>query len=93
MRPGKEIAPQFATWAIVTTAGKSLIGVMVKEEATGEQTYADSKGELVRFKPEEIESRQAQTTSIMPDGLGQQLTPQEFRDLLAYLESRQSGEH
>ena len=26
-----------------------MTGVLVKEEATGEQTYADSKGELVRF--------------------------------------------
>ena len=87
VRPGKEIAPQFATWAIVTTSGKSLIGVLVKEEATGEQTYADSKGVLVRFKSGEIETRQSLGVSIMPEGLGQQLTVQEFRDLLAFLTS------
>ena len=64
--------------------------MLVKEEATGEQTYADQKGELFRFKPGEIESRQAQTVSIMPDGLPQLLTVQEFRDLLAFLQSQQS---
>ncbi len=87
VRPGKEIAPQFASWLIVTASGKTLTGMLVKEEATGEQTYADPKGELFRFQLGEIETRKAQTTSIMPDGLALQLTVQEFRDLLAYLQS------
>ncbi len=88
VRPSKEIAPQFATWLVVTTDGKSLVGMIVKELATGEQTYADSKGELLELKPSEIESRRAQSTSIMPDGLAQQLTVREFRDLLAFLRSQ-----
>ena len=90
VRPSKEIAPHFSSWTIVTTAGKALVGMLVKEEATGEQTYADQKGELFRFKPGEIESRQAQAVSIMPDGLPQLLTVQEFRDLLAFMQSPQS---
>ena len=91
MRPGKEIAPQFTSWAIVTTSGKTLVGMLVKEEATGEQTYADAKGELTRFETGEIETRTIQPTSIMPDGLAAQLTVQEFRDLLAYLQSPQEA--
>ena len=86
VQPSKEIAPQFTTWLVVTTSGKPLVGMLVHEEATGEQTYADTKGELFRFKPGEIESRRAQSTSIMPDGLPKQLTVQEFRDLLAFLQ-------
>jgi hypothetical protein len=62
--------------------------MLVHEEATGEQTYADQKGERFQLKPHEIETRKAQGTSIMPDGLPQLLTVQEFRDLLAFLESR-----
>jgi putative membrane-bound dehydrogenase-like protein len=89
VRPGKEIAPQFSSWLIVTTSGKSFVGMLVKEEATGEQTYADQKGDLFRFKPGEIETRTAQATSIMPDGLPQLMTLQEFRDLLAFLQLRQ----
>lgn len=90
VRPSKEIAPHFSSWTIVTTSGKTMMGMLVKEEATGEQTYADQKGELFRFKPGEIESRQAQSVSIMPDGLPQLLTVQEFRDLLAFMRSQQS---
>ena len=88
VRPGKEIAPHFATWLIVTTSGKSMVGMLVHEEATGEQTYSDTKGELTTFKPSDIETRKAQQTSIMPEGLDKQLTVQELRDLLAYLQAQ-----
>jgi len=91
IRPGKEIAPHFATWLIVTTSGKSMVGMLVHEEATGEQTYSDQKGELTTFKPGEIESRKVQQSSIMPEGLDKQLTVQEFRDLLAYLQLQASA--
>ena len=91
IRPSKEIAPQFSSWTIVTTNGKTLVGMLVKEEATGEQTYADQKGELFRFKVGEVESRQAQALSIMPDGLPQLMTVQEFRDLVAFLQSQQES--
>jgi len=90
VRPSKEIAPHFSSWTIATNTGKTMVGMLVKEEATGEQTYADQKGELFRFKPGEIESRQAQAASIMPDGLPQLLTVQEFRDLLAFMQSQQT---
>jgi putative membrane-bound dehydrogenase-like protein len=87
IRPSQEVAPHFASWSVVTTAGKTLVGMLVKEEATGEQTYADNKGELTRLKPGEIELRKPLSTSIMPEGLGDLLTVQEFRDLLAFLQS------
>jgi hypothetical protein len=91
VRPSKEIAPQFTSWTITTTSGKALVGVLVKEEATGEQTYADAKGDLFELKPGEVEARRPQATSIMPDGLAQQLTLQEFRDLLAFLQPQPSA--
>jgi putative heme-binding domain-containing protein len=90
VQPSKEIAPHFSSWLIATTSGKSFVGMLVKEEATGEQTYADQKGDLFRFKPDEIETRTAQATSIMPDGLPQLMTLQEFRDLLAFLQSQRT---
>jgi putative heme-binding domain-containing protein len=88
VRPSREIAPQFAAWLIVTSAGKTMTGMLVHEEATGQQTYADQKGELFELKPEEIESRRLEPLSIMPEGLPQLMTVQEFRDLLAFLQLR-----
>ncbi len=65
--------------------------MLVKELATGEQTYADQQGALTEFKPGEIESRRLQVTSIMPQGLPQLMTTQEFRDLLAFLTAQAGG--
>ncbi len=87
VRPSKEIAPQFVSWLVVTTTGKSFVGVLVHQEATGLQTYADQQGNLIELKPDQIEARRAQPTSIMPDALAHQLTLQEFRDLIAFLRS------
>ncbi len=87
VRPSKEIAPHFATWLLTTSSGKPLVGMLVKELATGEQTYVDRDGVLHEFKPGEIEARKPQSTSIMPDGLAAQLTVQELRDLLAFLQA------
>jgi putative heme-binding domain-containing protein len=91
VRPGREIAPQFATWAVVSTSGQTLVGMLVKEEATGEQTYADQQGQLHLFKPGEIETRKPLATSIMPEGLPSLLSIDEFRDLLAYLDRSRTG--
>jgi putative heme-binding domain-containing protein len=87
VRPSQEIAPQFVSWVVLTTAGQSHTGVLVDELATGEQTYADAEGKLTQFKAADIESRRPLPTSLMPEGLPAQLTDQEFRDLVAYLRS------
>jgi putative membrane-bound dehydrogenase-like protein len=87
VQPSKEIAPQFVSWLVLTTSGESHTGVLVKELATGEQTYSDQNGQLTEFKVADIESRRPQATSLMPEGLPAQMTVQEFRDLLAFLRS------
>jgi putative membrane-bound dehydrogenase-like protein len=87
VQPSKEIAPQFVSWLVLTTSGQSHTGVLVKELATGEQTYSDQNGQLTEFKAADIESRRPQATSLMPEGLPAQMTVQEFRDLLAFLRS------
>jgi putative heme-binding domain-containing protein len=92
VRPGREIAPQFATWAVVSSSGQTLVGMLVKEEATGEQTYADQQGQLHLFKPSDIDTRKPLATSIMPEGLPNLLTVDEFRDLLAYLQKPHTGD-
>src|SRR5262249_31154311 len=85
VHPAREIAPPFVARTLGTTHGRALSGVVVHEEATGEQTYADQEGKLTVLKPAEIESRKPLATSIMPEGLPSQMTVQEFRDLLAFL--------
>ncbi len=85
MRPSKEIAPQYVTWAIETTDGQLLSGLLLGESADGAQKFVDFRGESFSLPPHSIESRTLQSRSLMPDGLERLLTVDEFRDLLAYL--------
>jgi putative membrane-bound dehydrogenase-like protein len=83
--PSKEIAPLFVPWAIETTDGRALVGLLAFEGLMGEQTYVDPQGRPFTLKPLEIAARVPHAKSLMPDGLEKTLTVQEFRDLLAYL--------
>jgi putative heme-binding domain-containing protein len=84
--PGKEIAPQYVTWSFETTDGKVYSGMIVHENE-GKTIIGDSEGKLTELKTIDIVARAAQQKSVMPDNLLEQMTLQEFRDLIAYLES------
>ncbi len=92
LEPSREVAPAFTSWQIVTVEGKVMSGLFVGEDAEGTQSYADSEGKLFRIPAADIESRRSHDKSIMPDGLAEQLTLQEFRDLLAFLRTSSGGE-
>lgn len=87
LEPSKEISPQFTTWAIETTSGKVLTGMLLGEEINGDLRLGDNTGKFFFVPFREIETRQPLKTSVMPEKLHEQLTPSEFRDLLAYLET------
>lgn len=86
LEPSKEIAPQFVSWSIETSEGKVHTGMIVHENE-GKTILGNAEGQLVELKTLDIAERAPQTTSVMPDKLADRLTPQEFRDLLAFLES------
>ncbi len=85
LQPSLEIAPQFVAWSVARTDGTVFNGVLVGESPEGKLAFADNEGRLIEVKPSEIEERKPQATSIMPDDVAQNLTTQEFRDLLAFL--------
>ena len=85
VQPSKEIAPQFVPYTLATNDGRVLTGLWVGETADGGQVYADAQGRLFTLRPAEIDQRQPQAKSIMPDDLAGALTLQEIRDLLAFL--------
>jgi putative heme-binding domain-containing protein len=88
LRPSKEIAPQFTPWTVARTDGTVFSGILIEQSPEGMCTFADSKGSLITIKSDEIAERKPQPASIMPDNLAQLMSVQDFRDLLAYLESR-----
>ena len=83
--PSKEIAPRFIPWSLVTKYGRSFAGLLVTEGPGDLETYSDSAGKLFVLNPADIEERHPLRVSIMPEGLADLLTVQEFRDLLAFL--------
>ena len=86
LEPSREIAPQFTTWTMETADGKVLSGMLVHENE-GKTILGDAEGKLTELKTIDIVTRTPQRTSVMPDKLADRLTVQEFRDVLAFLES------
>lgn len=84
--PSKEVAPHFLPWQIVTSDGRVLVGLLVRDLVSGEQVYMSPHGETFVLHPLDIERRAPHAGSIMPDNLVDQLTVQELRDLLARLQ-------
>jgi len=87
LAPSKDIAPQFTTWLVATRDGRVLTGVILREDPRGTITLGDAHGKTVEIPVADIEERHAQTQSIMPANLIDQMTRQEFRDLLEFLGS------
>jgi putative membrane-bound dehydrogenase-like protein len=86
LEPGSEIAPQYVKWTFETTDGKVHTGMIVHENE-GKTIVGDAEGKLTELNTIDIVSRVAQQTSVMPEKLSEQMTLQEFRDLIAFLES------
>ena len=87
LEPSKTIANGYETVKIVTADGKTISGVLKGETPDG-LTLADAEGKLVPVKKKEIDERSISPVSVMPNGLAEGMTKQDFADLMAYLEGR-----
>ena len=85
LRPSKEIAPQFTSWTLVTRDGRVVVGVIVAEDREGHVRIGTPEGTIVELAASNIEERHPQNKSVMPDNLIDSFTPDEFRDLVAFL--------
>jgi putative membrane-bound dehydrogenase-like protein len=83
--PSREIAPMFTNWSILTKDGEALTGMHVGDEVDGRIKFADQNGRVFHVHPNDVDRRQPSSQSNMPESLADNLTPQELRDLLAFL--------
>jgi putative heme-binding domain-containing protein len=88
--PSAEILQGYQTTLVQTKAGRSFSGI-VKEESKTMLTLRDAEGKSLAVPLADIESRAASKVSLMPAGLVETMTPAEFTDLIAYLESLRPG--
>ena len=89
LKPSAKIAQGFDTYVFVMDDGKQHVGFVTGESA---ETIAIRKndGLPLELPQNQIEFRRKQEPSMMPEGLVNNLTPQQLADLLEYLNSLRS---
>jgi putative heme-binding domain-containing protein len=84
LEPSRAVTPGFQTLSVRLVDGRVLSGIRVAE-TDAELTLADQQGQKHVLPKAEIDAQQPQAKSTMPDNLAQQLTAQQFSDLVAFL--------
>jgi putative membrane-bound dehydrogenase-like protein len=87
LEPSRTIAPGFDTSTITLKSGRVLTGIIITQTEKL-LTLADNQGQKHEIIKSEIEERQTQPISTMPEGLGKQLSTDEFIDLITFLVSQ-----
>jgi putative membrane-bound dehydrogenase-like protein len=86
LMPSVTIVQGYDAWSVATKQGKVLNGLLVGE-TSDEIILAIGAEETLRLGRDEIEAPRPSTTSIMPEGMGQLLSPRELADLVAFLKT------
>jgi putative heme-binding domain-containing protein len=86
LAPSAEIAPQFVSWSFETADGRVHQGLIVHENE-GRTIIGDVDGKTTEIATAQLTQRIPQKISLMPQNIVDKLTVQEFRDLIAFLES------
>lgn len=83
--PNATVGKDYQAWSVMTAAGKLHVGLVVGEDdrVLSLRTETDT----LRIPKDEIEYRELTPVSMMPEGLLDQLSERDIRDLVAYLRS------
>ena len=84
--PSKQLLDGYEMALIALKSGERLQGI-VQHEDKERLALAKSDGSVATIAIDEVQSRKKSTKSLMPDGLVNGMTDQDFFDLIAYLES------
>jgi putative membrane-bound dehydrogenase-like protein len=84
--PNREVRPEFVAYVVETKDDESFVGLVVNETSTS-VTLRQAFGKEDVIPRAKIAKMHSQGLSVMPEGLEQNLTPQDMADLLAHIES------
>ena len=90
LEPSRQIVEGYRSTSLVLTNGKVINGI-VKPMSETEITLFTVDGKSQTISKEDIEAEKVSDVSIMPEGIAKHLSPQEFTDLIAYLETLRPG--
>jgi putative membrane-bound dehydrogenase-like protein len=83
--PSALVPREYQVQIVLTEGGRTITGI-VKEE-TDRALTMQTQNEVIVVPKDEIDSRRQSNVSMMPEGVIEQLRPEELRDLVAYLAS------
>src|SRR5262249_43492133 len=90
LTPSAEVSPGYRSTIVVTKSGRVFTGIVKSESATA-ITLVDAERKQIKVPLRDVESQEMSAVSLMPAGLAVGVTPAEFSDLIAYLESLRTG--
>lgn len=90
LEPSRQIVEGFRTSLVTLKSGGVLTGI-VKQRSDKNVTLVDANGQRHVIELADIDEQQDSAVSLMPVGLQKSLTPEQFADLIAFLESCRTG--
>ena len=90
LTPSRAMAPSYEPVAVLLVDGQIVTGVRVSETPTL-LSIGDAKGVVHEIQRDQIEEFRTQQQSIMPDGLEQRISAQQFVDLITFLEAQRKS--
>ena len=82
--PNADIREGYVNYQVITVDGRTLAGTIAARSSEA-ITLQPPGGEAIMLNADQIREMKAQTTSLMPERLLDQLTDQQIRDIFAYL--------
>jgi putative membrane-bound dehydrogenase-like protein len=84
--PSDRISSGYEPIVVATADGRLVTGI-VKTDTADAFEIEDADAKRIKIAKSDIDEQRRSEVSIMPNGLAEGLTPQDFADLIAYLES------
>jgi putative membrane-bound dehydrogenase-like protein len=84
--PSVFIRKEFMSYQVRTKSGRVITGLMAEEDSAS-ITLTDANYQKTRVPRSDLAALEESNVSVMPEGLLDKLTPQQLRDLFAYLQS------
>jgi putative membrane-bound dehydrogenase-like protein len=91
LNPSAKISSGYEPVALALSDGRIVTGI-VRNETADAVEIQDADAKLVKVAKDDIDARKQSDVSLMPTGLAQGLSPRDFADLIAYLESLRNAE-
>ena len=91
LHPNAAVEATYLNYLVLTTDGRQFAGRLVSETASS-ITLLASGGVQHTVLRGEIDTLQASTQSVMPEGLEQDLTPQDLADVIAFVQTAFTAE-